>query len=168
MNANQNIIAAIAANVHPVTNSVFGPMTADTVSALAEMPGALDALLADLTARRSADQAARDLLESEAMEEQRGRSRRRLEDCVRKNPHALRVALASLLAAGYLDSGENRQWRVALSGHPSDEPEVRYIYVSLTEPRSDYADFTVGYYPTETAAMRAAEEFSREKGYSIA
>lgn len=106
MNANQNIITAIANNQHAVTNSVFGPMTADTVSALAEMPGALDALLTDLSARRAADQAARDMLESEAMEERRGRSRRRLEDCVRKNPHALRVAFAALLADGYLDSGD--------------------------------------------------------------
>lgn len=103
MNANQNIITAIASNIHPVTNSAFGPMTANPVAALTEMPGALDALLADLESRRYADQAARDLLETEAMDEQRGRSRRRLEDCVRKNPNALRVAMAALLAAGYLE-----------------------------------------------------------------
>ena len=103
MNANQNIITAIAHNQHVITNSAFGPMTADTVSALAEMPGALEALLADLTTRRAADQSARAMLETEANDEQRGRSRRRMEDCVRKNPHALRVALAALLAAGYLE-----------------------------------------------------------------
>ena len=62
---------------------------------------------------------------------------------------------------------DSRQWRVALSGCPSDEDGQRYVYVSLTETRSDYADFTVGYYPTEAAAMRAAVEFSK-RGYEIA
>ena len=102
MNMNQTIIDAVAHNQHPITSAVFDPMTKDVVAPLGESAGALDALLADLKARRAADQAARDCLEYEAWEGKKGRSRRRLEDCVRKNPHALRVALAALLAAGYL------------------------------------------------------------------
>ena len=103
MNANQNIIGSIAANRHPVTNAVFGPMTGNPVTALAEMPGALEALLSDLTARRAANQAARDMLADEAANEERGKARRRVEDCIRKHPGALVAALASLIESGYIE-----------------------------------------------------------------
>lgn len=102
MEANQNIISAIAGNHFVVTNSVFGPMTPDVVGALKETDGVLDALLADLTVRREANQVARDTLEEEAATSAPGRARRKVEDCIRKHPGALVAAMAALISSGYL------------------------------------------------------------------
>ena len=99
----QNIISSIASNRHAITNCVFGPMTADPIAALVEMPGALEALVADMASRRAANQAARDMLADEAASEQRGKSRRRVEDTIRKHPGALVVALAALIESGYIE-----------------------------------------------------------------
>ena len=103
MNANQNIIGSIVNNRHAVTNATFGPMETDVIGALAEMPGACEALVLDIAARRAANQSARDMLQTEAADEQRGKARRRVEDTIRKHPGALIAALSALIESGYIE-----------------------------------------------------------------